>query len=252
MFDLLQLIALAANPSPTKPQSVLTVTAEPPVELIDFLGRRQQCAALGDIQPSDRSDRETARLSWLRCDELVDEENGFKRRYSDEPSALGWLDQSPSDFMLDRVTFNLSHVPLPIINRVLQEGVDVGGTVQWHASVDRTVLAGSSTAIVISWNNYGSLTLVIPNTELPQLDLASLEIRAEAPPYRDLFVLQIPYGFESGWCGDFMNDDDRPHLSIKVVEGELKAYRTKMTNCDHEVERLNRSDMTWIPDTGLD
>src|SRR5690606_27112676 len=128
LIVLLQLFVLAADPGSTTPQSVVTVTPEPPAELIDFLARRQQCAGIGDIQPSDRSDRETARLSWLRCDELVDEENGLRRRYSAKPSALGWLDQSPSDFMLDRFSFNLSHVPLPTINRVLQEGVDVAGT----------------------------------------------------------------------------------------------------------------------------
>lgn len=252
MIVLLQLFALSADAGTAHHQSAMIATPEPPAEMIDFLGRRQQCAGLGEIAASDRSDRETARLSWLRCGELGAEESGFKRRFSTDPSALMWLDQSPSDFKLDRVTFDVSHVPLPTLTRVLQEGVDVGGTVQWHAAVDRTVSAGSSTAIVISWNNYGSLTLVIPNTELPQLDLAGLQIRAEASPYRDLFVLRIPYGFESGWCGDFILDDDRPHLSITVDEGELTAYRTKMTNCDHEVERFNQSDLTWTPDAGLD
>lgn len=83
-------LLLAAQAAAT-PADLLQ-TEDPPIEMIDFLGRRRVCAEQreegGETSP------------WLHCANLPDEEREWRARSAGNAIALAWLDQDPRRFHL--------------------------------------------------------------------------------------------------------------------------------------------------------
>jgi hypothetical protein len=73
--------------------------------MIDFLGRRKECADLapepGELLPAPPTG---SWRDWLRCGTLPAEELALRRRYESDSRAMAFLNQSPSDFLLKSMT----------------------------------------------------------------------------------------------------------------------------------------------------
>ena len=206
--------------------------------MIDFLGRRRVCRDLArdDTLPSPRPG---SRREWLRCGSLGGEEAALRRRYADNPVAIGFLDQAPEDFRLSYILVNAYHgPPLSPVEQVDQRGPDATGRVTWRVSIDAKAVGGQATSVTASWGEHPPRTIFLPNALFPQLDLASLNVAVEPERRNERLILHMQHGFHRGWCST-LEIDDRAHISITFGPDEVSVYRQDMTNCSSNYEELD-------------
>lgn len=215
------------------------VETDPPRDMIDFLGRRQECAdgapELGEALPAPRPG---SREEWLRCETLPAEELALRRRYQGNSRARAFMDQSPSDFRLETIVTHSYDGPPPArVKRVEQSGLDSSGRMAWRMVLEREAAGGRATAISVSWGQGRSRTIYLDDRTFPWLDIRSAWVALRERPYEAL-IIEARYGPVRGWCGD-VESDDRARVSVYFhAQGQVKVSRQDATNCAGSYDEL--------------
>lgn len=213
----------------------------PPADMIDFLGRRRECAQLapepGEVVPAPPpgSWRE-----WLRCETLPAEEVALRRRYESDARAIAFLDQAPGAFRLETITVHAYDGPPPgRVEHAEQRGLDSGGRIPWQMVLDRQATEGRATAVTVSWGNHRTRTIYLDSQMFPWLDLTSAWVALSERP-REALILELRYGSVRGWCGD-VDRDDRPRVYVYFRPRGVEVSRQDRTNCDNNYDELQPS-----------
>jgi hypothetical protein len=223
---LLLLAAQAAAPPLDNPH----FRNDPPVEMVDFLGRRRLCAELGEPADRDAGDRQEAER--LQCAALPAEEHDWRARYAGDADVLRWLDRDPLGFHLNEVLVSVWHGPpgaLPMW--IEQRGVDARSGQPYHIIVDAGANGGRSTRITASYASHAERSFTVDNARVPRLDLQSLQLMLGTHAGRDEFHVIIRYGYFRGYC-QIGEEDDRPLLQLVFLADGVSGYRTDRTNCE--------------------
>lgn len=227
MALLFALLLQAAPPA----QDALNIAPDaelPPVELIDFLGRRHGCAFRG--VPREEQDR-------LRCAALPDEERAFRNRYGADARALRWLNEDPLAFRMDRrliATFDSSEPA--IAQRAEQSGVDHDGR-PYRLIVDLGAERGRSTWIALAYAGWPERRFILGNSEFPLVDLQSLLVTVLPADHDPRLRVRLRFGHARGYCGEH-DLDDREEVTISFTRNEVTGYVTRRTNCQRVYERI--------------
>src|SRR5262245_39291903 len=120
---LLLLAAQAAAPSAADdPRS----WNNPPIELVDFLGRRRLCAELG--APEGRGAGERQEAERLHCAALPAEERIWRAHYAGNAPVLRWIDLDPRGFHLNGIIVRMwDGPPTARPQHIVQRGRDQRG-----------------------------------------------------------------------------------------------------------------------------
>ena len=244
------LAALSTNPaSATSGVGAVQPDIEtgPPEDMIDFLGRRKECADLapeaGEALPAPPpgSWRE-----WLRCETLSAEEQALRRRYGSDTRAIAFLNKAPSDFRSEAITVHTYDGPPPArVEHAEQRGVDADGRIPWRMVLDREAAEGRATAVTVSWGSYPGRTIYLDNQMFPWLDLSSAWVAIRGRPEEALNI-EMRYGAVRGWCGD-VDRDDRSRVSVSFTPEGVQVSRQDRTNCNSNYEELRASDFAEPP-----
>jgi hypothetical protein len=212
---------------------------DPPEEMIDFLGRRKECARLapepGEVLPTP------ARGSWrewLRCEALPAEEQTLRRRYASDRLALAFLDAAPGEFRLGTITVNTyDGPPAGEVENAEQRGHDASGRIAWRMGLDGQAADGRATAVTVSWGRHPPRTVYLDSRMFPLLDLSSARAAVGERP-DDALTIVLRYGPGRGWCGD-LDGDDRSRLWLSFRPRGLQVSRQERTNCNPNYEELD-------------
>jgi hypothetical protein len=214
--------------------------AEPPEDMIDFLGRRRECTSItpepGESRPPPPPDSWSA---WLRCEDLQREEAALRRLHAGDLAAIAFLDRPPETFKLDRlVVRGYDGPPYGLVERVAQEGLDPVRRVPWRAVLDRRARKARATSVSVSWGAHPPRTIYLDNERLAGIDLATLSVALKPePPYEGL-LLELRYGYGRGWCGA-LEEDDRGRIFLRFAPDLVTGRYEDMTNCggdSHDLE----------------
>lgn len=224
---LLALLAQTAAP-PIRPGEADTLAdTGPPVEMIDFLGRRRLCAD---------EDRDAGERERLHCAALTGEERAWRTRFSGNARALRWLDQAPRDFRLERrfvVTFD---GPLPARpRRTEQSGVNIEGR-RYRLTIDTEADGGRSTRIVAAYDGWPERSFTLSNRLFPLIDLQSLSVGTSEPPSARGLSVQLSYGDERSYCDTVT--DNRQKVIVSFQQNRVSALHVLRTNCAYDSERI--------------
>lgn len=230
------LVALLASPA-SAASGLLIGQPEfetgPPGDMIDFLGRRKECADValqfdGPVSaPPPGSWRE-----WLRCEAIAGEEQALRRRFVGDTRAIAFLDEAPTDFQLNRwsiVVNTYDGPPAGRVERAEQRGFDAGGRIAWRMVLDRQAVEGR-TAVTVSWGDHPSRTIYLDDEMFSLLDLSSAWVAIREGPYESLSI-EMRYGVIRGWCGD-VDRDDRSRVSLSFKPSHTTVSRQDRTNCN--------------------
>lgn len=211
----------------------------PPEAMIDFLGRRRECAGLAPlpgepiVPPAPGSWRE-----WLQCDRIPAEESALRGQFSADPSALAYLDQPPEHFELDSFLIHAYHgPPRGIVAQIELAGTDHSERLRWRLAADSEAAGGRATSITVSWGTHRTRTIRLDNRRVPRLDVGSVWVALGPEPARDELYLEMRYDFPRGWCGD-IDRDDRPRLTITFRPDGARVLRQDKTNCGGGYEEM--------------
>jgi hypothetical protein len=194
---------------------------DPPLQLIDFLGRRQLC------WDGARSDER----SLLRCASIPAEELGWRAMFAGDESAIHWLDETPDQFRMGQRFYSTFDGPSPTRARTVeQSGVDDRGRA-YRLVIDRMANGGRSTRITASYAGWPARSFTLSNRAFPLIDLQSLEVGTSA--FRELAYINVRlrYSYERSYCGDSF-DDRRPTVDVTFERGRVSAQDTQRVNCD--------------------
>lgn len=203
---------------------------EPPGDMIDFLGRRRECAERAPRPGEPRPPETDLRHAWLRCGDLAREEDGLRRRYAEHAVAMAYLDQAPSEFELGRIFALSRHGPPAIVERSEFSGTDLSGRVRWTLEVDGRADGGRATSVTVSWGEHPRRTIYLDNIALPYLDTFPEAVELIVDPDEGRLMVELKYGFRRGWCGN-IDPDDRPTVSIQFWRERIAVYVHDMANC---------------------
>lgn len=223
--------------------------ADPPEDMIDFLGRRKECAdfapELNEALPAPPAG---SWREWLRCDTLGAEEQALRRRYGSDRQAIAFLNQAPRDFRLQTIIVNTYDGPPPgKVEHAEQRGFDSDGRISWQMILDRKAAEGRATAVTVSWGSYPSRTIYLDNQMFPWLDLTSAWVAIRERPYEALSI-EIRYGPYRGWCGD-TDRDDRSRVDISFKPNSADVSRQDRANCNVNYEEVEASAFAAPPPT---
>ena len=197
---------------------------DPPVELIDFLGRRYECAHRGVPR---------AEQARLRCASLHGEEQGWRTRFANDDGALRWLDQAPLSFRMDRrlvATLISSEPTTP--HRLEQTGVDDGGR-PYRLTIDAREDAGHATRISVTYAGWPARSFTLRHREFPLLDLNTLQA-STIPAPNDRFFVMLSYGHPRRYCGE--DGDSRESVRVVFLPTEVRGDAMRRTNCQRLYE----------------
>lgn len=214
------------------------IAVEPPDDMIDFLGRRRECAEFAP-EPGEtlRPPPVGSRREWWRCEALPDEERALRRRYSGNATATAFLNQAPSEFRLDRIVTYIHDGSRPgKVEHAEQRGFDASGRIPWEMVLDLQASQGRATSVAVSWSAQPSRTIYLDNRMFPGLDLSSAWVAVREAP-RESIDIEMRYGSGRGWCGD-VDRDDRPRVSIHLGPEGVEVFRQERTNCNTNFDRL--------------
>jgi hypothetical protein len=230
-------VAGPATATAAQPEAPRAETAGPPEAMIDFLGRRRECAELA-AAPGEPVTVPEDRLEWLRCDALAAEEIALRRQFAADASALVYLDQAPEDFELESTQIHSYHgPPRANVSRIELSGTDQTGRVRWQLAADSQADGGRATSISVSWGTHRARTIRLDNGRVPRLDVASVWVAVGSGPGSDELNLEMRFDFPRDWCGD-IDRDDRPRLSIIFTAEAARAFRQDRTNCGGSYQEL--------------
>lgn len=224
----LLLAAQAVTPPAGDSQGLEPIGAhDPPVAMIDFLGRRSQCAY------SDVPAREQARL---RCAALAGEESALRTRFVDDAGALRWLNQPPLDFRMRTRFISTFDGPDPVRPRtVAQSGVDDRGR-PYQLVIDTRADHGRSTRITAVYDNRPERSFTLENRAVPLLDLQTLTVGVQEVPDDQRLTVRILYGHDRTYCGEA--GDNREEIRIAFGAAGASAYAMRRTNCQRVYENV--------------
>ena len=226
----LALMVQAAQPT----QDALDMAPDadlPPVELIDFLGRRHGCAYRGVPR---------GELNRLRCAALPNEERRFRNRFAADARALRWLNQDPLAFRMDRrLIVTLDSSEPTIARRTEQSGVDDEGR-PYRLLVDRGATGGGSTVIALAYAGWPERRFTLRNGDFPLLDLQTLLVTVAPEADDPRLWVRMRFGHPRGYCGEH-DLDDREQVTITFTRNEVTGYVTRRTNCQRVYERIGRA-----------
>jgi hypothetical protein len=192
----------------------------PPIEMIDFLGRRRLCAdADGDAAERER----------LHCAALAGEERGWRTRFAGDTRALRWLDQAPLEFRMELrliVTFDGPEPARP--RRTEQSGTDGEGR-HYRLTIDAEADGGRSTRIAAAYDGWPERSFTLSNRAFPLIDLQSLEVGVQLLADDRSFRVELRYGHRRGYCGEL--GDDREQVTVGFGQIRVSGYATLRTNC---------------------
>jgi hypothetical protein len=211
----------------------------PPEIMIDFLGRRRECAGLA-ASPDEPATRPApgSWREWLRCDRIPAEEAALRRQFAADAAALAFLNQPPEDFEPEFVQVHSYHgPPRGNVTHIELSGTDHSGRVRRRLVADNQADDGRATSISVSWGTHRARTILIDNRRVPWLDVGSVWVALGIEPNRDQLNLEMRFDFARGWCGD-VDRDDRPRLSITFTDVGARAFRQNKTNCMGGYEEL--------------
>lgn len=202
----------------------------PPIEMIDFLGRGRLCAQLAEPAHRDAGER-TAADRW-RCAALPGEEQGWRARYADNALVRAWLDLDPIRFRLNDIVVNAWHGPPSAeTRRVEQTGVDARTGQGYRLIIDSEADGGRRIRVTASFAGLAPRSFTFDAATVPWLDLQSLQVALGARPARgDMLYVTLRYGELLGYC-QLDEDDDRPEVSIVFERERVHGERSERTNC---------------------
>ena len=214
-----------------------TVTG-PPANIIDFLGRRKECADWApepdEVLPAPPPG---SRLEWLRCATLPAEEQELRRRYAGDTGAMTFLNQAPADFRSNTIIVTTNDgPPLARVEHAEQRGLDAGGHIPWRIVLERQAAEGRATEVTVSWGSYPDRTIYLENQLFPELDITSALVAIMERPYAAL-TIELRYGFVRGWCG-YVEGDDRSRVAIILKPASVEVSRHDRTNCNGGYEQV--------------
>ena len=204
--------------------------ADPPRPMIDFLGRRKNCADYApDPDEPEPPPHPDSWLAWLRCGDLAAEEAELRRRYRADAAAIAHLDQPPEKFRLSEIVVrSYDGPPAARVEQAQQSGTDAEGRTRWRVILDGT--AGSATAVTASWEGMPTRTVHLDHGLFPNLDLGTLQVAFKSRPPHARLSLDLRYDYPRGWCGH-VDLDDRPYASIAFAPDHIIVSRQDMTDC---------------------
>jgi hypothetical protein len=223
----LLLFAVQAASPPEDGDALNFTRDDPPIEMIDFLGRRRQCAYSG--VPADEQTR-------LHCATLPGEERAFRARFANDAAALRWLDQAPLAFRLDhRLVADLDSSEPTTPRRTEQSGVDDEGR-PYRLIINTEADGGRSTSIDVAFAGWPIRRFALSNRDFPLIDLQSLlvSVWGDIDPR---FGVRLRFGHMRGYCAE-LDYDDREIVSIAFTRNEGTGYVTRRTNCERVYERI--------------
>ena len=223
-----------------------TITG-PPAGIIDFLGRRKECADWapepGEVLPEPPAG---SRLEWLRCATLPAEEQELRRRYAGDTGAMTFLDQAPGDFRSNTIIVTTNDgPPLARVEHAEQRGLDASGRIPWQIVLDRQAAGGGDTEVTVSWGSYPARTIYLDNQLFPELDITSALVAIMERPYEALNI-ELRYGFVRGWCG-YVEGDDRSRVAMIFRPASVEVSRHDRTNCNAGYEQVAPSSLVSPP-----
>jgi hypothetical protein len=205
---------------------------DPPIELIDFLGRRKRCA-------EGRMTSEWSAL--LRCAALPGEERAFRSRFAGDANALRWLDQAPLAFrMSERLIARFDGPTRTRPRSAAQSGVDESGRL-YRLTIDARADAGRSTRISASYDGGPEHSFTLSNRAFPLIDLRSLAVGAYTIPGHRRLEVELHYGYARGYCGE-IGEDDRPKVRISFERTRVHGTDTRRDNCQRLYVEIENAD----------
>ncbi|HYD13912.1 MAG TPA: hypothetical protein VEC11_13770 [Allosphingosinicella sp.] len=197
---------------------------DPPIEMIDFLGRRYECAHRGIP---------TAERRRLRCAALPGEERALRARFANDADALRWLDQAPLEFRMEpRVAMTLDHTEPTLPHRIEQSGVDETGRA-YRLTIDTMGDGGRLTRIAVAYDGWPERSFALSNRSFPLLDMETLQVRILPVPNDRRFHVRVRYGCPRDYCGEIGETDNRPQVQISFERGRVRGSDGRRDNCQH-------------------
>ncbi|HYG30136.1 MAG TPA: hypothetical protein VD887_07975 [Allosphingosinicella sp.] len=228
-------LLLAAHPADAPPRHA----EQPPVELIDFLGRRRECAERRPPTESDPPSPYAAadRFEWYfyACPGLPREEAAHRARFAGDANALAWLDDAPEDFDLGILETTAYHGPPGAeVRRIEYSGRTRAGP--WRVALDLDAHPRAA-ALALAFPAGPNRTIWLEHGLFPWLDATSLRVAFDPEGRDERLILDLRYGLFRGWCGR-IDGEDRPEISILVPErgAEISVARGERTNCRYSDE----------------
>ena len=220
--------------------------AEPPEDIVDFLGRRAQCLRLGvgrdraAPEPGTRYHR-----IWQRyaCDRIGAEEELLRRRHAGDATYIAALNRNERRFNLGQIIVTSYELGGPALEAMELRARDVERQRGIRLNFDTTAEAGRATRISASVDGAPLGEVLLDNRRFEYID-----IRTALPFFTPVGGLGISlrYGDPQPWC--FVNDDGRPTLDIDFRDGRPSASRLRYINCVGEREEIPPEELRPIRD----
>lgn len=201
----------------------------PPMEMVDFLGRRRLCLDLP--APAEGAAADQAEWRRLACGSLASEERIWRDHYRSNEAALAWLDRDPLYFRVPGITVRSREGPPgAYVHRMEWIGTENGGPAQFRLAIDSDAEHGAATLITASWGDVPARTFRIDNANFPWLDLQSVAAALAGDHLR----VDIRFGYRRGYCAD-READDRPRLTLRFARDRVSASIEDRTNCGYRI-----------------